>query len=72
MPWFFLCFHLSNDVIHPKNEVTDHAEEFEQIMSISQCGSPGVDQEVQILPSVDHLSLTVFDLCLLVTSIACL
>ena len=40
IPWFFLCVHLSYDVIHPQEQIADHIEESVQIASISKCGSP--------------------------------
>ena len=40
IPWFFLCVHLSYDVVHPQEQITDHIEESVQIAGISECGSP--------------------------------
>ena len=63
---------MSNDVIHPENEIADHVEELEQVVGVSQFDAPGVDHQIQVLPGVDHLSLPVLDLALLVSSITCL
>ena len=69
IPWFLLRRHLSRHVVHPVQEVTNHAKEAEEIAGVSKSALALFQVNLQVTPGVDDLHLMLLNVTSLLTAV---
>ena len=61
LPGFFLVHHLSQDVIHPVQEIAHHSKESIKVARVGKFVLADVDVDLQIAPGVHDFHLLLLD-----------
>ena len=69
IPGFLLRGHLSRHVVHPVDEVADHAKEAVQVTGVGEAALALLEVDLQVAPGVHHLHLVLLDVTSLLAAV---